>query len=108
MMDNEFLLEEGFEDENEDYQNPLRLAKRYIRDWENPIEFFEDLPFRKRYKFSKEAVIEILLPLVNDQLRRLNNRGLPIFPLMQLLITLRFYATSSFQVCKFCFYTMVN
>lgn len=72
-----------------------------IENRENPIEFFEDLPFQKRYRFIKEAVINILLPMINDQLRRLNNRGLPISPLMQLLITLRFYATSSFQVCKF-------
>lgn len=99
-MDNEFLTNDD-EDENPEYLIRWRLRKRYIRDWENLIEFFEDLPFRKRYRFTKEAVINILLPMVHDQLRRLNNRGLPVFPLMQLLITLRFYATSSFQVCKF-------
>lgn len=100
MMDNEFFndSDEGFEDENVEDRILLRLAKRYIRDWENPMEFFEDVPFRKRYRFNKGAIIEILLPLVNDKLRRFNNRGLPISPLMQLLITLRFYATSSFQI----------
>ncbi|XP_071581600.1 putative nuclease HARBI1 [Temnothorax nylanderi] len=99
-MNNEFLSDSdtGFEDENPENQILWRLPKRYIRDWENPVEFFEDVPFRKRYRFSKGAVIEILLPLVSDQLRRLNNRGLPISPLMQLLIALRFYATSSFQI----------
>jgi len=98
-MDNEFLnSDEGFEDENLEDRNLWRLAKRYIRDWENPMEFFEDVPFRQRYRFSKRTEIEILLPLVNAQLRQLNNRGLPVSPLMQLLITLPFYATSSFQV----------
>jgi hypothetical protein len=61
-----------------------------VRDWENLMEFYEDAPFRKRFRFSKGAVIETLLSLVNAQLRRLNNRGLPVSPLMQLLITLRF------------------
>lgn len=98
-MDNEFLDDD--EDENPENWIRWRLGKRYIRDWENPIELFEDFPFRRRYRFTKEAVINILLPMVNGQLRRLNNRGLPVSPLMQLLITLRFYATSSFQVCKF-------
>jgi hypothetical protein len=99
-MDNEFIndSDDGFEDENPENRNLWRLVKRYIRDWENPMEFYEDVPFRKRYRFSKGAVIETLLPLVNAQLRRLNNRGLPVSPLIQLLITLRFYATSSFQV----------
>jgi len=111
MMDNEFLLcdsDEGFESEDAENRVLLRLTKRYIRDWVNPLEFFEDVSFRKRYRFSKGAVIEILLPIVNDRLRRLNNRGLPISPLMQLLITLRFYATSSFQVCIFCSDTIIN
>ncbi|KYM99341.1 hypothetical protein ALC62_09926 [Cyphomyrmex costatus] len=98
-MNNVFVndSDDEFEDENPEDRNLWRLAKRYIRNWEYPIEFFEDIPFRKRYRFSKRAVIEILLPLVNAQLRRLDNRGLPISPLMQLLVTLRFYATSSFQ-----------
>jgi len=99
IMDNEFLnCDEGFEDKNPEDRNLWRLAKRYIRDWENPMEFFEDVLFRQKYRFSKGTVIEILLSLVNAQLRQLSNRGLPISPLMQLLITLRFYATSSFQV----------
>jgi len=96
-MNNEFLSNSD-ESENEYLENRhmWRLAKRYIRDWENPIEFFDDIAFKKRYRFSKEAIIDILLPLVNWRLRRCNNRGLPFSPLMQLLITLRFYATSSF------------
>ncbi|XP_070165298.1 putative nuclease HARBI1 [Polyergus mexicanus] len=64
-MDNEFLndSDDGFEDENPENRILWRIPKRYIRDWENPVEFFEDIPFRKRYRFSKGAVIEILLPL---------------------------------------------
>jgi len=96
-MDNDFLNDSNgvFENEN-DFR--WRLSKRYIRDWENPIEFFKDITFRKRYRFSKRVVIDLLLPLINNELRRTDNRGLPISPIMQLLIILRFYATSSFQV----------
>lgn len=100
-MENEFLSDsdDGFQDENAENNIRWRLPKRYIRDGENPIEFYEDRPFKKRYRFNKRTVIDILLPLVYEQLQRDNNRGLPISPIMQLLITLRFYATSSFQVC---------
>ncbi|XP_011168112.2 putative nuclease HARBI1 [Solenopsis invicta] len=65
-MDNEFIndSDDGFEDKNPEDRNLWRLAKRYIRDWENLTEFYEDVPFRKRYRFSKEAVIKTLLPLI--------------------------------------------
>jgi len=100
-MDNEFLNNSDDEFVNENAENYIRwrLPKKYIRDGENPIEFYEDEPFKKRYRFNKRCVIEILLPLVYEQLKRDDNRGLPVSPIMQLLITLRFYATSSFQVC---------
>lgn len=97
-MNNDFLNSDVEIDEDvEDVEDVFRLPKRYIRNCENPIEFYEDIPFKKRYRFSKRAVVVILLPLIHNELQR-NNHGLPISPLMQLLITLRFYATSSFQV----------
>jgi len=99
IMYNVFLNDSDNSVENDNTEDGFRwLSKRYIRDWENPIEFYEDIPFKKRYRFNKGNVIDFLLPLVNNELRRNDNRGLPISPLMQLLITLRFYATSSFQV----------
>lgn len=39
-----------------------------------------------------------ILPLIEDKLKKTNNRGLPISPVLQLLICLRFYSTASFQV----------
>lgn len=41
-----------------------------------------------------------ILPLIEEGLVKINNRGLPISPALQLLIALRFYATGSFQVRK--------
>ncbi|XP_024888320.1 putative nuclease HARBI1 isoform X2 [Temnothorax curvispinosus] len=68
-MDNEFLNDSDSDDGFED------------ENVENDIRW--RLP--KRY-------------ILNEQLQRNDNRGLPISPIMQLLITLRFYATSSFQI----------
>lgn len=92
---------EEFEDilENVGQRNQLvHLPRRYIRDAENPLERFEDSEFKKRYRFDKDTVTETLLPLVIEALEKPTNRGLPIPPVLQLLVALRFYATSSFQV----------
>ncbi|KAJ8929556.1 hypothetical protein NQ314_017755 [Rhamnusium bicolor] len=75
-----------------------RLFKRYIRGGENPLEFYEEVEFRKRYRFSKHVVTNVILPLILDGLQiEINNRGLPVSPLIKLLICLRFYATGNFQ-----------
>lgn len=66
--------------------------RRYIRDVENPMESYREDEFIRRYRFPKFIVREIL-ELFGDDLRRINNRGLPVPPLIQLLIALRYYAT---------------
>lgn len=92
-----------FIDYVEDVQDIVRVPKRYIRDAENPVEFYNEKEFRYRYRFSKAIVLEVILPLIIHRFVRINNRGLPISPLMQLLTCLRYYATGNFQVsCFFC------
>ncbi|KYN17286.1 Putative nuclease HARBI1 [Trachymyrmex cornetzi] len=76
----------------------VRLQKRYIRDAENPLEYYSDEEFRKRFRFKKVSVRDILLPIIAQDLEKPTMRGLPISPMMQLLIALRFYATNSFQI----------
>ncbi|XP_015378267.1 PREDICTED: putative nuclease HARBI1, partial [Diuraphis noxia] len=90
-MDDIFELIEFVQFANED-----NAPKRYIRDQENPVELFSDLQFYKRYRYSKEIVIDIIMPLIT--IHHNNNRGLPIPPILQLLTTLRFYAFSNFQI----------
>jgi len=87
-MDNEFLNNSDDELVNENAENYIRcrLPKKYIRNGENLIEFYEDEPFKKRYRFNKRCIIEIFLPLVYEQLKQ-DNRGLLISLIMQLLIT---------------------
>src|SRR5580765_4273475 len=85
-------------DEEEVEEILMRAPKRYLRDYQNPFEFYSEWEFKRRFRFSKNSVMFGILPLVG--LARINNRGLPISPILQLLICLRFYSTASFQVCK--------
>ncbi|XP_017875626.1 putative nuclease HARBI1, partial [Ceratina calcarata] len=71
--------------------------RRYVRDGQNPFEYYEDAEFKRRYRFSKESVLCGILPKIIDGLKKVNNRGLPIAPELQLLMCLRYYASSSFQ-----------
>ncbi|XP_037500255.1 putative nuclease HARBI1 [Rhipicephalus sanguineus] len=86
-------VEEIVQDEAYRYAPPLRPV---LRDRQNPIEAFNDAEFLSRYRFSKRAVIRLLemLPLHPKD----NERGHPVPPLLQLLITLRFYGAGTFQV----------
>lgn len=86
------------DDEVEDIM--MRAPKRYFRDYQNPFEFYNDKEFKRRFRFSKNSVMFGILPLIEEGLARINNRGLPISPIIQLLICLRFYSTASFQVYK--------
>jgi len=57
-----FLNEE--EEENEEIQ--IRVPKCYIRDKENPFEFFNEQEFKKRFRFSKDSIMFDILPLVEE------------------------------------------
>ncbi|KAH7965149.1 hypothetical protein HPB49_004285 [Dermacentor silvarum] len=80
--------------EDEAYRYAPLLRPR-LRDRQNPKEVFNDAEFSWRYRFSKQAVLrllEMLLLAPKD-----NERGLPVPPLLQLLIALRFYGAGTFQ-----------
>lgn len=80
------------------YENPYDYpARRYLRDAENPLECYDGEQFQKRFRFRKETVVDVLLPLIALETNA-TNKGLPIPPIIQLLITLRFFATGNFQV----------
>lgn len=81
----------------------IRLPKKYIRDATNPLEFYSNKEFKKRYRFEKQTIINCVMPLINWP-EFINNRGLSLPPILLLLSTLRFYSTSSFQVSRFIIY----
>ncbi|KAJ4437623.1 hypothetical protein ANN_17768 [Periplaneta americana] len=91
-MDDDFDEFIEFYNENE---NVFRPNKRYIRDMENPLEMYSDQQFKRRYRFNKNTVVDILVPLIENH--NTTMRGLPISPLLKILVALRFYATASFQ-----------
>ncbi|KAJ8677312.1 hypothetical protein QAD02_013099 [Eretmocerus hayati] len=74
-----------------------RLPKRYVRDFQNPYEWYRPKEFENRYRFSKDVVLHIILPLIRDRLENQNNRGLPVSPELKMTIALRFFATGDFQ-----------
>lgn len=69
------------------YDDPYNnLPRRYLRDRQNPVEFYSEREFIARYRFSKETVTDVLLPMLtraND-----NNRGMPIPPILKILTAL--------------------
>lgn len=81
-----------------DREEYVNLPKRYLRDGSNPFEYFYEEAFGCRFRFSKECIMYRLLPIIEEDLQKVNNRGLPVSPVLQLLMGLRFYASGSYQV----------
>ncbi|KAG0444913.1 hypothetical protein HPB47_013230 [Ixodes persulcatus] len=73
-----------------------RVPRPSVRDRENPMERYNDGQFLARYRFTKETLRELLamLPLQVSA----DNRSLPLPPMLQLLVTLRFYGAGAFQI----------
>ncbi|KYN18779.1 Putative nuclease HARBI1 [Trachymyrmex cornetzi] len=97
----------NFSNDEEEEEWLIRAPKRYLRDYQNPFEFYSEWEFKRRFRFSKNSIMFGILPLVEEGLAKINNRGLPISPVLQLLICLRFYSTASFQVCKLYIYIYI-
>ncbi|VEN50693.1 unnamed protein product [Callosobruchus maculatus] len=74
-----------------------QVPRRYVRDMGNPLEIYNEREFKKRFRFSKDVLQNVLVPLIQEREPQ-TNRDLPVHPVIGLLITLRFYATGSFQV----------
>ena len=77
----------------------LNLPKpaRLIRDLSNPLEMFDNDQFIARYRFDKDSFLALFC-LLQPSLQKPTERGLPIPPLHCLLITIRYFATGSFQL----------
>ncbi|KAG0416199.1 hypothetical protein HPB47_006623 [Ixodes persulcatus] len=71
------------------------VPRRRLQDHLNNMEIYNDAQFLARYRFTKATVQELLslLPLKETG----DKRGLPLTPMLQLLVTLRFYAAGTFQ-----------
>ena len=69
---------------------------RHLRDRLNPLEEYDDEDFRLRFRLTKDSVSDLVKVLDKD-LQHQTRRGLPLTPMQQVLIALRFYATGTFQ-----------
>ena len=58
---------------------------------------YDEEQFRSRYRVTKAAFQE-LLDIISPNISAHNVRGKPILADIQLLLTLRFYATGTFQL----------
>lgn len=82
------------EDENENVEVIRR--RRVYPDRRNLFEILDEREFKIRFRLSRQSVMYIL-HLIGDQLEPPTKRNKAICARDQLLITLRFYATASFQ-----------
>jgi hypothetical protein len=88
----------NFVDLVEERNRRSRLPKRYIRDMEDPYSRYGAIEFRQKFRFTKDVVRNAIFPMVKNDLQKVTLTGLPIAPEVQLLLTLRYYATGSIQV----------
>ncbi|KAJ2951928.1 hypothetical protein O0L34_g4179 [Tuta absoluta] len=95
-MDFEDILREIDHYDEIFWPNIYRIPKTYIRDVKNPFELEPEM-FQKRYRFYQDSVLYIQ-SLIKSDLEKMDMRGLPIAPEFAVLLTLRFYATASFQI----------
>jgi len=59
------------------------------------LEEYVDEDFRLRFRLAKDPVSAV--KILDKDLQHQTRRGLPLTPMQQVLIALRFYATGPFQ-----------
>ncbi|KAH7936344.1 hypothetical protein HPB52_021550 [Rhipicephalus sanguineus] len=72
-----------------------KFPRPALRDRGNPMELYDEEQFHARYRFTKNAMRQLLamLPLQESG----DNRGQPVPPMLHLLMALRFYGAGTFQ-----------
>ncbi|CAH2088797.1 unnamed protein product [Euphydryas editha] len=61
----------------------------------DPFRDYSEDSFKMRFRFSKNIVMNLILPKIYDSLQLETQRGLPISPVCQLLTASRFYTEDS-------------
>ena len=70
--------------------------RRNLKNRTNPFEIFDEQEFKMRFRFQKQTILW-LTDLIGGDLRPQTRRRQPISELNQILLTLRFLATGTFQ-----------
>lgn len=69
-----------------------------MRDDLNPLEKYSNDELLQRVRFSRNTIIDVILPVVYPNDINGDNRGLPVPAVLKLYVALRFFATESYQV----------
>ena len=81
-------------DYNEEFDYEVQVYRPNLKDRADPINHFSDTKFRDRFRMHKQSVIilsdAVVIPIPQSQ------RGNPIPKVLQVLVTLRFYAVGAF------------
>lgn len=94
----------NYMDDHYEFLNELiqgRARKTYKRNNIDPINYYSDCEFFRRFRLTKQIFLNILMPMVfTEQERQIHTdlRGLPVNKMWKVLIALRFYATGCYQV----------
>ncbi|KAK5647939.1 hypothetical protein RI129_002831 [Pyrocoelia pectoralis] len=82
-------------------EEPYLVVPRIVlQDNENPLERYSNTELLQRVRFSRHTIVDIILPLVYPLRENINNRGIPVPPILKIYCALRFFATGSYQrVC---------
>ena len=80
---------------------PNEYVRRPMKDRMNPLSQYDDTEFYIRFRLKKDG-FQYIFSLVENQLKERRGRGRfpSVPPIMQLAVTLRYYATGGFQSTK--------
>jgi hypothetical protein len=71
--------------------------ERIFRDTTNSLEIYDDFELIERFRFDRHTILQTT-QLLQDDLESSIFRNKVIPPLIKVLISLRFFATGSFQI----------
>lgn len=77
-------------------QHAQQRPARVLVDRSDPLHYFDDTAFQDRFRMSKENAVEII-SLLEPRLSCLSLRGRPLPISLQVLLTLRFFASGTFH-----------
>lgn len=81
--------------DSSDYDVIVKRSKRFQE--RINLDYYDDKEVLRRFRFTKNG-INYLTTLLNEKLSASDNRGYPLTVTQQILITLRYFATGSFQI----------
>ncbi|KAJ8321463.1 hypothetical protein KUTeg_000986 [Tegillarca granosa] len=84
----------------------IPVQRNVLRERNNPLEEYNNVDVFKRYRFEKDNVVHIFHTIKENKYHLMENRGLPIPPMLQLLATLRFYVTGTLESVQYDLYNI--